>query len=240
MKYLNSAQRLLKQIVEIVWILIDFSGSMYDDDYEPSRIEGAIQANTKLIETKAKLFPQDQMGIIAFEDKAYVLHQPVTIGKSSQSLCRSLRKDAEGDGSTNFTAALMLAEKCMFGGFGQNKSQGVFSRLFSELFFEPILPDSEDIKQIKVDDNITRRVIMLTDGGHNGPGSPVKTAKRLKDAGVIVECIGIAGKHRDVDEKTLKEIASIDENQKPRYCFIKDTTELIRKYKSMANHIRPV
>ena len=28
--------------------------------------------------------------------------------------------------------------------------------------------------------------------------------------------------------------------EKPRYCFIGDTEKLIRKYQSMAHHIRPV
>ena len=63
MKYLNYAQRLLTQAMEIVWILIDYSPSMESDDYKPSRIEGAIKANTKLIETKAGLYPQDMMGV---------------------------------------------------------------------------------------------------------------------------------------------------------------------------------
>ena len=61
-----------------------------------------------------------------------------------------------------------------------------------------------------------------------------------KDAGVVIECIGIAGSRDEVDEKILKRIASPDETGRPRYCFISDTSSLIKKYKSMANQIRPV
>jgi len=57
---------------------------------------------------------------------------------------------------------------------------------------------------------------------------------------VTIECIGIAGTPESVDERTLKKIASIDENGNPRYYFIKDTSELVRKYESMAHHLRVV
>ena len=239
MRYLNYANRNNENIPEFLWTLLDFSGSMYEDDYKPSRIEGAIKANTKLIKTKAGLYPQDQMGIIAFDDKAHVLHTPAAIGKGSKSLCNSLRKDIEENGGTNFTAALELAEKCLFTSTIIKKPSGIFSRLFSEILFESPEHDLGHIRKINTQDKITRRIVMLTDGEHNGDGFPVKVAKRLKDAGVIIECIGIAGKRKDVDEIMLKKIASIDDNGKPRYCFIKDSSDLIKKYESMAHHIRP-
>lgn len=60
------------------------------------------------------------------------------------------------------------------------------------------------------------------------------------NAGVIIECIGIAGTRKEVDEELLKQIASVDEHGRPRYCFISDTLNLIRKYESMVRHIRAV
>ena len=56
MKYLNSAQRLSNQANELMYVLIDLSPSMECNDYQPSRKDGAIEANKRLIEAKAELF----------------------------------------------------------------------------------------------------------------------------------------------------------------------------------------
>ena len=89
-------------------------------------------------------------------------------------------------------------------------------------------------------ENLTRRIILLTDGETCDPESCIIVARRLKQRGVIIECIGIAGSPAEVDEALLRKIASPDESGSPRYYFIKDSSELIKKYESMAYHIRPV
>jgi len=43
-----------------------------------------------------------------------------------------------------------------------------------------------------------------------------------------------------VDESRLKKIASCNPDGSIRYCFIGDQQDLIRKYESLAHHIRPV
>jgi von Willebrand factor type A domain len=240
MKYINTAHRVSDQVKEVTYILIDFSGSMYSDDYEPTRKEGAIQANMRLIETKAQLHPNDQMGIIAFEGNAHLIHHPVTVGTGSLSLCQSLRKEIKDYGGTNFTAALKHATSCFFGGKVKDQSPGMLSQFLNNLFLEPSNTDPTHTPIKPVNDKVTRRIIMLTDGEHTGSCNPVSVAQRLKTAGVIIECIGIAGTRNNVDEKLLKQIASIDESGDPRYYFIKDTADLIKKYQTMAHHIRPV
>jgi len=240
MKYLNSAQRLSNQANELMYILIDLSPSMECTDYQPSRRAGAIEANRRLIEAKAELFPDDRLGIIGFSGLAEVCHQAVSLGEGASDLCTALRNIQSPDGGTNFVAPLELAQRCILDGVMPNAPQGLLGRIFSGIFMEPEALDSQNIQKSNVSGNITRRIIMLTDGGHNGGGCPVTTAQRLKDAGVIIECIGIAGSRSEVDENILKKIASPDETGRPRYCFIGDTSSLIRKYKSMANQIRPV
>lgn len=239
MKYLNAVQR-LGATTELIFVLNDFSPSMAATDYHPSRKAGAIEANRRLIEAKAQSFPDDQLGIIVFSGEAAILHKPVPVGSGSQSLCDSLRKNVSLGGGTNFVSALELAERCLLGDQVHESPQGVFGRFLSELFIEPEADTSQRTRTRNVDGNITRRIIMLTDGEHNGGGDPVKISGRLKNAGVIVECVGIAGSPGQVDEKRLKRIASQDENGHPRYCFVGDTTQLIKKYESMANQIRPV
>lgn len=240
MKYLNAAQRLEAKATELVFILIDYSPSMESDDYHPSRKAGAIEANQRLIECKAELFPEDQMGIIVFSGAAEVLYEPAAVGANKQVLCKSLQENKDLGCGTNFVAALELVERCLFGIQVHNATPGFFGRMLSEFFIEPGTAKLQRIRMSNVNGEVTRRIIMLTDGEHNRGGNAVKVANRLKDAGAIIECVGIAGSPAEVDEKMLKEIASIDEHGQPRYCFIGDTSQLIQKYESMANQIRPV
>ena len=235
MNYLNAARRVSPESKELILVLIDFSPSMEAEDYQPSRKLGAIEANRRLIEAKADMFPEDQIGIIAFSEDARCLHPPVATGAGCEQLYQSLTEDVPVPGGTDFSAALELAEEELFGYRPASASPGWLARLVDGVFEPaPAKPSPS------VDDDLARRIIMLTDGGHNGDGDPVKAANRLKRAGVIIECIGIAGSSGEVDEAMLMRIASPDETGKPRYCFIGDTTSLIRKYKSMANQIRPV
>jgi von Willebrand factor type A domain len=243
MKYLNFANHIQSNNQpEVLLTLVDFSGSMSIDDYKPSRQEGAIDANLKLIRTKAKQYPNDKIGIIVFHDEACVLHPPVSLATGANSLCQSLR-DYNDSGGTDFTVALELAEKVFFKRppYGKEINQSRIFKFLSKLLFETEDDSpSQHIKDIhSTGEEVTRRIIMLTDG-HNGGDSPIKIANRLKDANVIIECIGIAGNHKDVSEKILKQIASVDEYGNPRYCFIGDSESLIRKYESMAHHIRAI
>ncbi len=240
MKYRNSAKRLSETKSELVMILIDFSPSMEFEDFSPSRLEAAIQSAVKLIETKAKLYPQDKVGVIAFDNNAYLLHPPVEAGKECSALCQSLRKDFGHRSGTNFTAALELAEKYRVNKSIKTRPPGVLSSFITGLIFETSDGNSRRKKNGGSGYNYTQRVIMLSDGEHNGGGSPITIAQRIKYFGTTIECIGIAGSPEEVDENMLKSIASIDENGKPRYCFIGDTEKLINKYKSMAHHIRAV
>lgn len=240
MKYLNAAQRLSSKAKELIFVLIDLSPSMECDDYQPTRLAGAIEANKHLIETKAELFPEDRIGIIAFSGAAEVCHQAIPAGKGASDLCKALRNINTPGGGTNFIAPLELAERCMFACQEPDAPQGFLKRMFHEVFLEPEFQDSPNIPKPSASGSTIMRIIMLTDGDHNGDGNPVRIANRLKKAGVIIECIGIAGSPGEVNEKMLKKIASLDEKGQPRYCFIGDTTSLIKKYKSMVNQIRPV
>ena len=239
MKYLNAATRVSTERKELIFVLIDFSPSMGADDYQPSRKLGAIEANRRLIEAKAASFPDDQIAIIAFCGEARCLHRPVAAGAHCEQLYRSLQEDASLSGGTDFSAALALAQEGLLGSRPAKTSSGWLARMASNIFLESFDPNPP-ASTLQGGRGVTMRIIMLTDGEHNCDGDPVRIATGLKQAGVIIECIGIAGSHRQVDEAMLKRIVSRDGAGKPRYCFIGDTSNLIRKYKSMANQIRPV
>ena len=235
MKYLDFATRIQSNAaVETLMTLIDLSPSMDSDDWKPTRKAGAITANKELIKNKLKSHPQDRMGIIGFGSNARLLHAPVCISKGVQGLQRALN-DPDASGGTNFTAALALAETCFLGKATRPESN-FFSRMLSEIFVEP-----ENHKcQPDRDDDSLKRIIMLTDGEHNTGGSPLAIASNLKNTGVIIDCIGIGGSPSDVDENLLKQIASKNPDGSIRYCFIGDQQQLLRKYQSLAQHIRVI
>lgn len=243
MKYLSFANRVLSDILsEILIMIIDLSASMDTQDWKPSRKAGAIEANKELIRVKAQYHPQDKVGIIGFGTKAEILHEPVCAADSAGSLCQAL-KNPPSMGTTNFTAALELAETCLFGNTAvlkkYNRGKGL-SRFFSELLYGPVQQSSDCIKESSATTETANRIILLTDGHHWDGPSPLRIAQRLKSAGVIVDCIGIGGSPTDVDESRLKKIASCNPDGSIRYCFIGDQQDLIRKYESLAHHIRPV
>ncbi len=155
MKYLNSAQRLSQKTMELTYVLIDFSGSMFCDDYKPTRKDGAIEANIKLIETKAKLHPQDQVGIIGFGSNAQVIHRNVPVGEDGVNLCRYLRKNKLSLGGTDFNKTLKLAERCLLNDVSQNESSSIFSKLIGEFLFDPIDSNSRHIEKLNNKSNIT-------------------------------------------------------------------------------------
>jgi Mg-chelatase subunit ChlD len=242
MKYLNFANRVIRGILlEILIIIIDLSGSMDAKDWKPSRKAGAIKANKELVKTEAQYHPQDKVGIIGFGTDAEILHEPVCLSQGAGSLLNAL-STLPDMGYTNFKAALQLAEACLSGrpvAAGRNAGSGVVSGFLSWLLYDKPLRASNYIRETLSNDNCLRRIIMLTDGDYNEGGSPLKVARRLKDAGVVIDCIGIGGSPTDVKEENLKEIASRNADGSVRYCFIGDQQQLIRKYESLAHHIRP-
>ena len=242
MKYLNFANPIKSNsIPEFMVSLVDYSPSMDEDDWKPTRLEGAIKANIQLIKAKAAVHPDDMLGIIGFCDKATILHQPVRLCDGTDSLIGAL-KDSIGGGGTNFTAALKLAESCLFDNVKRagKKGRNFVSKMITNFLYESQSSDAEDLDNYSYTDNYLRRIIMLSDGEHNGGGSPETVASNLKNAGVIIDCIGIGGSPEDVDELLLKKIASRNPDGSIRYCFIGDQQKLLRKYKTLASHIRPV
>ena len=218
---------------ETLITLVDESTSMKDRDWNPSRLAGAIEANSELIKEKASRHPRDRMGIIGFSGDARVIHVEAGVGEHTLPLTQSLNS-LRAKGSTNFKAALKLADVLLFGDSVDQKQKpfrNLFSRLFLEFEVEALpKPRSQSLK----------RILMLTDGGHNGGGSPMKTTSHLKEAGVVIDCIGIGGSPKAVNETLLKKIASVDANGRIRYRFIGNQRQLVAEYQSLARHIRTV
>lgn len=235
MKYLNFANHVQSNDQpETLLTLIDLSGSMYADDIKPSRMEAAIKANQEIVRVKKQYYPNDKVGVISFQETAKLSLQPMQAW-NIDDLSRKI-DDTGLEGGTDFTAPLKLAYNYFLGKpvtFGKNP----LAKMLSGFFFEPGI---DKCLSIKTTDGSTRRIILLTDGEHLGDDNPTNIAARLKKAGVIIDCIGIGGSPRDVDEKLLKQIASCNADGSVRYCFIGDQQKLLRKYQTLAHHIRAI
>lgn len=201
---------------------------MLEEDWKPTRLAGAIQANKELLKAKVKTHPDDKVGIIAFGERATLLQRPVCLERGFSSLQNALKNPKETLG-TNFTAALELAEKHLFDTAGEPPGRSL-SKMLAGLFFESMSHDPEIQGERK-------RIIMLTDGQHNHRSCPLGIASRLKQEGVVIDCIGIGGSPKDVDENLLKRIASENPDGSKRYCFIGEKRQLIQRYQALARHI---
>lgn len=75
---------------------------------------------------------------------------------------------------------------------------------------------------------LTPRIVLLTDG-HSILGNPESAAEKVKAAGVQLDIIGIGGSPAEVDEESLRRMASVV-NGELRYWFIKSVAELVRRF----------
>lgn len=81
------------------------------------------------------------------------------------------------------------------------------------------------------------QVILLTDGEHNTGEKPVHIAEKIRQI-AILECIGIAGTPKSVDEPLLKSIASQYPDGRPRYRWIGDQGQLVEHFRHLAGGLR--
>lgn len=236
MKYLNFANHIqANELPEMLLTLIDLSGSMETSDMKPTRRAAAIKANQEIIKVKKQGYLNDKIGVIGFQSSAKLLLPP-TLPSKIVGLEKTI-DNAILSGGTDFVAPLKLAYSCFFGRAITVPGNPI-TKILSSFFFEPGIDKCVSITS--GNDKTTKRIIMLTDGEHLGDDNPIHIATRLKKAGVIIDCIGIGGSPKDVDEKLLKQIASRNADGSIRYCFIGDQQELLLKYRFLARHIRTV
>lgn len=77
-----------------------------------------------------------------------------------------------------------------------------------------------------------RRILLLTDGQG---GRPLPWATHLKNAGVLLEVMGVGGDASAVDERLLRQVATTDVNGVVHYRFFRDTEHLVAHYESLAS-----
>ena len=96
---------------EDIVLVNDISCSMGADDWEPSRLEGVKKASLAFLESRAKRYPDDWLGIVAFDDTAEVILPLTEI--SRQSLIAQKIDELDIRGFTSIGAGLNMAKEVL-------------------------------------------------------------------------------------------------------------------------------
>lgn len=205
-------------------VAIDVSGSMNYPDWKPSRLDGAKEAFTALIDEKAQKRPHDCVGVVTYSNDARIHHIPTIVAGAASVLKKSVARLKAG-GGTDIEQALLEAERAL-------RQTDIRKRVGKEGLLKSLLGEAESLP------SLDRRILLLTDGQHEAsPGwRVVQAARRLKDFGVQILCIGI-GDAEDVDAELLRTVASLGPNGNPLYWHISYKMELVKKFREVANGI---
>lgn len=201
-------------------LAVDISGSM-----ETADMFFAQDAVNRLVAVKSVLQPfirqreGDRMGLILFADHAY-LQTPLTFDRK--------------------TIEKMLFES--FIGMAGSKATAIGDAIGLAV---------KRLKDLPADQSDSRVLILLTDGSNNTGIDPVTAAKLAKQIGIKIYAIGFGADEmivrsffgrqrvnpsRDLDEKTLKQVA---ESTGGQYFRARDTEELQKIYQTL-DQLEPI
>jgi Mg-chelatase subunit ChlD len=198
--------------------MIDCSGSMAEDDVGTSRLDTAKGGGKSYVDACARRCPFDEIAVVSFSGDARRVCEWQLLKGGVRALHRAI-DSIELDGSTSIGAA--LAE-------GETLHMGRSTTRLGWLFERSPGPMSARSAYFK-------HIILLTDGGHNTGKPPRPIAKRLKEAGVLIDCIGI-GARGDVDESLLMDLASVVDGR-VRYRYIADADDLLDQYRRLGGNL---
>ncbi len=205
--------------------ILDRSGSMGIEDYPPTRLLAGIRAIEAALDEKIKYRPQDKIGIVAFSEKSRCIC-PFTDVADRQKIVQSL-KNLHPLSTTDFVKGLNTARK-MF-----EEEVGIRRQVPSLLRKLLLMPSEAGMPKQRTT-TLKLHAALISDGAHTEKSDPILAAEKLREIGVVLECIGIGGSPKDVDEECLKAMASTGPDGKPRYRFIGDTHALIQDFRRMA------
>ena len=224
----------LRPVPEIVVLAIDVSPSMEETDWSPSRLHGAQDAAVAFVMRKRQNCPRDWLGLVSYASNARVVHGPLPVETGHEGMCCAIRSLQTSCG-TDIGAGLAEANRT----FTRHAAiRHVVTRVGFWGWLCSLLRPSHRHALIALPQEAARRIILLTDGQHNGSVDPLKVAEQCRQRGVEIDCIGIGGSPKEVDEELLKRVASVDEAGRARYWFIGERTQLIRKFEQLATGLR--
>ncbi len=89
-------------------LVLDVSGSMLDDDYKPTRLDGAKTAGCAFVRKLRDVSPESLAGVVSFGDKGKIVCKPLRVGEGLARLEAKV-SGLKGDGATNMASGLKLA-----------------------------------------------------------------------------------------------------------------------------------
>jgi len=207
-------------------LCIDVSPSMTEGDYKPSRIEGAKEAACALIRQKASQAPHDRVGLVTFSRSGRRELGLTTIGSGASVVMEAIGRIEIGS-YTNLASGLTQAKRVLESSIDATtrtlaKTMRFLFHMGAEVASEPR----------------SRRILVLTDGCHNHGPEPLPVARAIKESGTLIDVIGIGGDPSEVDEKLLRQVASDRPDGSPRYWFIRDSRELVKRFEELATNLR--
>ena len=212
-------------------VTVDVSKSMDEPDYSPTRLGAACEAIMAMVLAMSLRYPEDEVGIVCFSSGAYVALELTAVGVELKAIRQAVGQLVT-ESSTNITAGLKTAGEllgALSGGLA--RGPGLIGWLSRVIYQSPVQAQP-------VPTSAAGRIILLSDGAHNFGSRPDGVARKLKKAGVCIDVIGIGGSPQVVDPH-LPDLASLNADGSPRYCFIGDKGGLIRAFENLANRIRP-
>jgi hypothetical protein len=188
-------------------------------DYPPTRLDAAKISATEYVKIRGQLSPHDRVAIVSYHGHAKRHCGLEPLNGKQQSVMTAIQNIQFGDW-TAIGSGLLEAERLLF-----PETDTVARRLWRWLTGEEPAPSTGNL----------RRAVCLTDGNHNTGCHPNPIAQRMKQAGVLIDCIGIGGSPKQVNEDLLRQLASIDErNGEARYRFIDDAAQLFEYFRELA------
>ena len=91
-------------------LVLDVSGSMLEDDYKPTRLDGAKAASCAFLKKLQRARPKSMAALISFGSKGKIEYHPVSVGKGLAHIEARVR-GLKGDGCTNMASGLRLAAR---------------------------------------------------------------------------------------------------------------------------------
>ena len=210
------------EMTERVVLLIDVSRSMSQTDYPPTRLEAAKQAALAFIDKKLGIDEADEIALAAFAAGGRTVCSMERVARHREQVQRRISRLKISYGGTKIASGLRRAASLLELPLGINAAP-------------KLKPKASDKGDPKGPVEYLRRIVLLSDGENLGGPDPLKTANRLKRAGVVIDAIGIGerglapGSGWGLDEKTLQAIASPG-----RYKYIRDTASLMFHFEGLA------
>ena len=198
--------------------VIDLSDSMTKPDFWPSRLAAAIESCSAYVKDKSRQKPNDYIAVVQFSEKAKVVCPLLHAGSQANKILESLQ-GLTSESSTDFCTGLKKANKLL------SPKSGLLNYILSSL--------SEELTDTLPPERASRHVLFLSDGDHNHRSNPVEMAARMKNDGIVIDCIGI-GSRDEVNETLLRRIASVGDNGEPRYRFFGDKGALLQEFRRIA------